>query len=166
MQFGYKQLSNFEIEVIMMKKRIFSFVLALVMVFSLIPAASLRAQAATSAKTDSSAYCTVRISQSLLNKSGTQYATVKIKTYDMLGWFNTGAKIRITLTDGCGNYICSWVGRGGDTLKLGDDHSVYRIYVSYYDNPGNNFISEGNNFDNLGASYKWKISNSKNCTIS
>lgn len=63
-------------------------------------------------------------------------------------------------------YICSWIGKGGDTPKLGDDHSVYRIYVSYYDNPGNNFISQGNNFTNLGASYKWTISNAKNCSIS
>ena len=149
-----------------MKKQILSVVLTLLMVFSMIPAASLTAHAATSAKTDSSAYCTVRISQSLINKRGKQYATVKIKTYDMTGWYNTGAKVRITLRDGNGKYICSWIGKGGDTLKLGDDHSVYRIYVSYYDNPGNNFISQGNNFTNLGASYKWKISNAKNCSIS
>ena len=84
----------------------------------------------------------------------------------MTGWYNTSAKVRITLRDGNGKYICSWIGKGGDTLKLGDDHSVYRIYVSYYDNPGNNFISQGNNFTNLGASYKWKISNAKNCSIS
>ncbi len=149
-----------------MKKRILSVMLTLLMVFSMIPAASLTAHAATSAKTDSSAYCTVKISQSLINKRGRQYATVKIKTYDMTGWYNTRAKVRITLKDGNGNYICSWIGRGGDTLKLGDDHSVYRIYVSYYDNPGNNFISQGNNFTNLGASYKWKISNARKCSIS
>ncbi len=85
----------------------------------------------------------------------------------MSGWYNTGAKVRITLRrDGNGNYICSWVGKGGDTLKLGDAHHVYRIYVSYYDNPGNNFISQGNSFTNTGASYQWKISNAKNCSIS
>ena len=149
-----------------MKKRLLSAVLVLLMLCSMIPATSLTACAATSAKTDSSAYCTVRINQSLINKRGTQYATVKIKTYDMAGWYNTGAKVRITLTDGNGNYICSWIGKGGNTLKLGDDHSVYRIYVDYYDNPGNNFISQGNNFQNLGASYKWSISNAKNCSIS
>lgn len=121
------------------------------MVFSLVLAASITAHAATSAKTQSSAYCTVKISQSLLNKKGKQYAKVKIKTYDMTGWYNTGAKVRITLRDGNGRYICSWIGKGGDTLKLGDDHSIYRIYVSYYDNPGNNFISQGNNFTNLGS---------------
>lgn len=149
-----------------MKKRILSVAFTLLMVFSMIPTTSLTAHAATSAKTNSSAYCTVRISQTLINKRGKQYATVKIKTYDMTGWYNTGAKVRITLRDGSGKYICSWIGKGGDTLKLGDDHSTYRIYVSYYDNPGNNFISQGNNFTNLGASYKWKISNAKNCRIS
>lgn len=149
-----------------MKKRILSVVLTLLMVFSMIPSASLTAHAATSAKTEPSAYCTVEISQSLLNKKGKQYAKVKIKTYDMAWWYNTGAKLRITLRDGNGKYICSWIGKGGDTLKLGDGHSVYRIYVSYYNNPVNNFISQGNNFTNLGASYKWTISNAKNCSIS
>lgn len=51
-----------------MKRRILTIVLTLIMVFSLIPAASVTAHAATSAKTESSAYCTVKISQSLLNK--------------------------------------------------------------------------------------------------
>ena len=131
-----------------MKKRILSVVLTLLMVFSMIPSASLTAHAATSAKTEPSAYCTVEISQSLLNQKGKQYAKVKIKTYDMAWWYNTGAKLRITLRDGNGKYICSWIGKGGDTLKLGDGHSVYRIYVSYYNNPVNNFISQGNNFTN------------------
>lgn len=103
--------------------------------------------------------------QSLINKKGKQYATVKFKTYDMTGWWNTGAKVRITLRDGNGRYITSWIAKGGDTFKLGDDHRTYRIYVSYYDNPGNNFISQGNNFTNLGSAYKWTISNAKNCTI-
>lgn len=58
-----------------MKKRILSVVLTLLMVFSMIPATSLTAQQ----KTDSSAYCTVRI----------------------------------MLRDGNGNYICSWIGKGG-----------------------------------------------------
>jgi len=148
-----------------MKKRILTIVLALVMAFAMIPATSLTASAATSAKTSSSSYCTVKISQSLINKKGKQYATVKFKTYDMAGWWNTGAKVRITLRDGNGRYVTSWIAKGGDTFKLGDDHRTYRIYVSYYDNPGRGIISQGNNFTNLGSAYKWKISNAKNCTI-
>ena len=148
-----------------MKKRILTVVLALTMVVSMLSVATLTASAATSATTSSSAYCTVNISQSLLNKPGLQYATVKFKTYDMTGLWNTGAKVCITLRDGNGKYITSWIAKGGDTFKLGDDHRTYRIYVSYYDNPGKNFISQGNNFTNLGSSYKWKITNAKNCTI-
>lgn len=87
------------------------------------------------------AYCTAKINQSLINKRGKQYATVKIKTYDLAGRYNR-AKVRITPKDGNGNYIGSWIGRGGDTLKLGDDHSVYCVYVSYYDNLGNDLISQ------------------------
>lgn len=152
-------------------KRIFSMILVLALTLSLFGTMSISASAATRGDTGSSAYCTVRISQSLINKRGTQYATVKLKTYDMLGWYNTGAKVRITLRDGNGRYICSWVGKGGDTLKLGDDHRVYRIYVSYYNTPtSNNFFSRvitgGNNFINTGSSCKWGISNAKNCTIS
>lgn len=149
-----------------MKKRLLSIVLSVVMMLSIIPATSLTASAATNGRTGSSTYCTVKISQKLLNKKGTQYAKVKIKTYDMTGWWNTGAKVRITLRDGSGRYICSWIGKGGDTLKLGDDHTTYRIYVDYYESSKKGVIAQGNNFTNIGSSYKWKISNASNCTIS
>lgn len=149
-----------------MRSRFFAFVLSLIMMFSVIPATSLSVSAATSGRTEHSTYCTVRISQKLINKRGTQYAKVKIKTYDMTGWWNTGAKVRITLRDGNGRYICSWIGKGGDTLKLGDDHSTYRIYVDYYESDKKGVIASGNNFINIGSAYKWKFSNPQNCTIS
>lgn len=152
-----------------MKKKILSMLLTLIMVFSLIPAATFSSSAATSGRTGSSTYCTVKINQSLINKRGKQYAKVKIKTYDLSGWYNTGAKVRITLRDGNGRYICSWVGKGGDTLNLGDDHSTYRIYVDYYEKSSNggfwSWITSGGNFNNKGGSYKWGISNAKSCTI-
>lgn len=47
--------------------------LILLIVFSIIPVVSLTAYIATSAKTDFSASCTVRISQSLINKRCKQY---------------------------------------------------------------------------------------------
>lgn len=96
--------------------------LALVLSFGILATTPMAASAATSGRTGTSSYCTVKISQSLINKRGRQYATVKIKTYDMSGWYNTGARVRITLTDGSGRYITSWIGRGGDVLKLCDDH--------------------------------------------
>ena len=43
---------------------------ALVMMLSLLPTMSLTSHAATSSQIDSSAYCTVKISSSLLNKKG------------------------------------------------------------------------------------------------
>lgn len=148
-----------------MKRRILSIVLTLIMMLSVIPATAVNTSAATSGRTGSSSYCTVRINQSLLNRKGKQYAKVKLKTYDMTGWWNTGAKVRVTLRDGSGRYICSWVAKGGDTLSLGDNYSTYRIYVSYYNVSGGNFIQQGNNFTNIGSSYKWKVSNPKSCTI-
>lgn len=149
-----------------MKYRFFSAIIAFVMLLSIVATVPMVASAETSGDTGSSAYCTVKINSSLINKKGTQYAKVKLKTYDLLGWSNTKAKVQITLKDENDNFICTWVGKGGDTLKLGDDHSVYRIYVDYYDNPGSNFISQGNNFTNLGASCKWEITDAKDCSIS
>jgi len=87
----------------------------------------------------------------------------------MFGLFNTGAKVKITLTDGNGNYITSWVAKGGDTLKLGDDHSVYRIYVDYYHDANiskYDWVSGAKDFENTGNAYTWKISNAKDCSIS
>lgn len=147
------------------KKRIVTVMMTFAMLLTMVPATTLTASAVTTARVGASSYCTVNISNTLLNKKGTQYATVKLKTYDMTGWFNTGAKVRVTLKDEKGRYICSWTAKGGDTLKLGDDHRTYRIYVDYYSNPGGNFITQGNNFINTGSSYKWKISNAKNCSI-
>jgi len=151
---------------IMTRRKFISFVLCLCMVFSVLSASALAVSAATSGKTDDSIYCTVKIDQSLINKPGKQYATVKFKTYDMTGWWNTGAKVQITLRDGKDNYICSWVAKGGDTFKLGDDHSTYRIYVDYYENTSSNFIEAANNFTNLGSAYQWTITNAKKCSIS
>ena len=121
-------------------------------------------EAATSGKVGSSAYCTVKINQSLIKKKGKQYATVKLVTQGNLFTMNTGARVKLTLRDGNGRYITSWVGKGGNTLKLGDDHSVYRIYVDYYDKPGGMF-TQANNWTNRGKADKWLIKNPKNCTI-
>lgn len=139
-----------------MKKRIISILLTLAMVFSVVSTVSITASAATKGKPDSNTYCTVKISQKLLDKKCKQYATVKIKTYDASGWWNTGKKVRITLRDENGRYICSWIGKGGNTLKLGDDHKTYRIYVSRI----------SNEFMYTGATNQWKISDAKNCSIS
>ena len=153
-------------------KRIVSLLLALVLTLSAIPFFATEADAATSGARDSSTYCYVKINNSLITKKGTQYATVKLNTYDGTGWYNTKAYVRVTLRDGRTDaHICTWVARGGDTLKLGDDHSSYKIFVSAYEEPVSGgiisrTIKGGNNFSNLGNSVKWSVQNPKNCSIS
>lgn len=151
-----------------MVKRITIFALTLVMALSCFV---LPANAATSAKFGTNSYCTVRISQSLLNKKGKQNATVKLYTYSMGGSVNSGGKVIVTLRDENGKLIWSGQKKGGDTLYLGDDHQVYRIYVSVYNEPvKNNILSKtitgGNNFTNSGKCYKWQICKANNCSIS
>ena len=150
-----------------MKKRMLTLLLTFSLIFS---SSALPAYAATNAKVGSSNYCTVTVNQSLINKRGKQYAKVKLKTQALLGKYNTGAKVKITLRDGNNRYICSWIGKGGDTLKLGDDHRTYRIYIDAYNKPSSNsllskIINGGNNFINNGAAHKWTISNAKDCSI-
>lgn len=146
-------------------KKIAAMILVFTIIFSSIPV-----QAATSARFSSSgSYCEVRINQSLLNKNGRQYATVKLNTYNQIGW-NSSAKVVVTLKDSRGNTIWSGVKTASCTLQLGDDHSVYRIYVKPYQQPvtGNilkRSIIAANNFENQGKCVTWKISNNKNCTI-
>lgn len=117
---------------------------------------TISAQAATSGKTMNNTYCTVKISQKLLNKKGRQYASVKLSTGTAWNIFNTGRPIKVTLRDGKGKYLCSWTAKGGDKLQLGDDHSEYRIYLDY----------ANQEWDVVGNTYKWKITNPKDCTIS
>jgi len=123
--------------------------------------------AATSAKFNSNGYCTVTISQNLMQKKNYKTATVKILTYDGLGKKSSG-NINVKLTDGRGNYIGTYKKKGGDTIKLGNDHSSYRIYITAYQEPVTGifgFIKSGNNFTNLGKCVTWKVTNNKNCSI-
>lgn len=151
-----------------MLKKIVSIMLVFTIIFSTMQ--TMTVQAATKAEFSSSnSYCLVKIDQSLINKKGYQYATVQLKTYDLLGW-SSGAKVVVTITDTEGNVIWSGVKQATCTLKLGDDHRAYRIYVKPYQEPvkGNIFqqtIINGNNFDNLGRCVTWEISNNKKCTI-
>lgn len=115
-------------------------------------------------------YCEVRISDNLLNKRGKQYATVKLQTYNSPNatWLKTNGKVNVIMRDEYGRHIWSGVKNGGDTLKLGDDHRVYRIYVSVYYEPSGGFwgwIADSNNFINSGKCVSWKFLNPKDCTI-
>ena len=149
-------------------KRMLSIMVVLIIMFAEIQV--ITAQAATESKFSSgSSYCLVKIDQSLLYKKGYQYATVQLKTYDRLG-LSSGAKVIVTLTDTQGNIIWSGIKKATCTLRLGDDHKAYCIYVKAYQEPvtGNIFqqtIIGGNNFENLGKCVTWKIGNNKKCTI-
>jgi len=147
-------------------RKITSIFMLFVTVFSLW---ALPVSASTAGKVNGSSYCTVNISDKLLNKRGKQYAKVTIKISDNMGW-NNNAKIRVTLRDQYGNYITSWVTKGGTTIKLGDDHSIYRVYIERYNEPssGNwffNIFTVGDNFINTGKAVNWKITNPKDCSI-
>lgn len=111
-------------------------------------------------------FCTVTISDQLLNKRGKQYAKVTLLVKDIGGRKNNG-KVDIIMTDEHGRPIWSGVKNGGVTLNLGDDHRIYRIYVrKHYDGGDNpNFIQQGNNFTNRGKCVTWEFVNEKNCRI-
>lgn len=152
-----------------MKKTVSLVLIIVTLMTTMVTLCTVPASAATKGKVDSSSYCTVTISNKLIAKRGKQYAKVKLKISDLAGWSNN-AKVLVTLRDGNGKHIISFVTKGNSTLKLGDDHSVYRIYVQKYSKPVNNnsifaFIQQGNNFINNGKAVNWSITNAKNCTI-
>lgn len=111
---------------------------------------------------DASVTCVVRIDNSLINKKGKQNATVKLQTYN--GNKTTKGKVSVTMRDMTGKMIWQGVKNGGDTLKLGDDHSAYKITVKPYDS-GSGWFHGGNDFVNLGASAEWGLTNCKNCSL-
>ena len=118
---------------------------------------------------DGNHYCTAKLSQSLLNQKGYKTATVKLKVTDAMGW--GGGKVKMALRDGNGNWIGEWIMKNGDTIKLGNDHAVYRIYINKYFMPRTgNFLKDvkidGDNFTNDGSTVNWQITNASNCSIS
>ena len=151
-------------------KKITRFVSMLLVCLTVLSFSVVPAMAATSSQFGSGNYCEVTISRNLLNKRGKQYAKVKLNTYnsDNATGRNTSGQVTVTMRDQYGNYIWSGVKKGGDTLKLGDDHSVYRIYVAPYDKPTSGWFgwkAAGDNFINRGKCVSWKFTNAKDCSI-
>lgn len=139
-----------------MKKGIAGIMAVTLMVTGITGISAESVAAATSGKTGTGSYCYVKISSKLLQKPGKQYASVKIKTGTLWNIWNTGRYCKVTLRDGSGRYICTFNAKGGSKLKLGDDHTAYRIYVDYVDNPS---------WDTAGNTAKWKITSPSNCSI-
>lgn len=126
--------------------------------------------AATKAEFGSNKCCVVNINESLINKKGKQYATVKLNTHSLHSSKNSKGTVIVRMYDQYGNHIWSGQKKGGDTLKLGDDHSVYKIYVSAYNKPVEQSIwsqtfAGGDNFVNQGKCVTWSITQNKNCSI-
>lgn len=97
-----------------------------------------------------------------LNKNAGD-AYIKVYSYD--DWGNkTSGQMHVILKDYKGNFI--WEGdiSSGDKLKLGDDHSEYRVYISKKSYP-NTVIGNGDNFINVGKCHSWAIECTKNCYI-
>lgn len=94
--------------------------------------------------------CTARISQNLLNQRSYKTATIRLNL-TAFGRNASNAVVHIVMRDEYGNVI--WQGdHSGGTLKLGNDHAVYRI--SIYDP------------ESVGAlAQEWSISEERGCTI-
>lgn len=75
-------------------------------------------------------YYEVRINSDLLSQRGRRYiqAKVKLNIYTIDNKINNLRGVYITMRDQYNNVI--WEGKHlGGTLRLGNDHDVYRIYV-------------------------------------
>ena len=100
-------------------------------------------------------YTTVRLSNTKKN------GYIKIRTYNCvksgvhtgkcLGAGETSAKIRVTLRTTSGGWICQFNTTSKTKLKLGNDHSAYRVYIACRQDLG------ANNFINLGNCSHWAI---------
>lgn len=119
---------------------------------------------AFTAYTDSGSTCIVRISDSLLNKSGYQKASVKLNTYNSVNNKSTNGKVLVTVRTMSNILIWSGVKSGGDTIKLGDDYAAYKITIKNYDS-GNGVFANGDDFINMGKTGKWGLTNQKNCQL-
>lgn len=86
---------------------------------------------------------------------------IKIHTYNCVkgnhtgkcfGTGETSAKLRITLRDTRGRWICQFNTTSRQKLKLGNDHSAYRVYIACRQDLG-----AAANFTNLGKCSHWAI---------
>lgn len=90
-----------------------------------------------------------------------QNGYIKIHTYNCVKGNHTGscwgsgetnAKLCVTLRDTRGNWICQFDTTSRTKLKLGNDHSAYRVYIACRQDLG-----AAANFDNLGKCSHWAI---------
>ena len=94
-------------------------------------------------------YTTVKLNRNVTN------GYMRIHTYDQLGVKSSG-EIHVTLRDAKGNWICEFDTKSGSKLKLGNDHSEYRVYIAKKSYP-NTIIGQGDDFINRGKCVCWGI---------
>ena len=102
-------------------------------------------------------YTTVRLSDTRKN------GYIKIYTYDMSGRSSSG-KMHITLRTTGGKWLCEFDTSSGTRLKLGNDHSAYRVYIAVKRYP-NSVKGQGDDFINIGKCVNWGINCVSNCYI-
>lgn len=141
------------------KRRIISFVAMLILVVSVFSSFAVTASAASwrtgefDAGYTAKGYTTVYLSNT--KKAG----YIKIYTYDMMG-MKTSGEMHITLRDTRGRWICEFNTKSGTKLKLGNDHSAYRVYIAK-----KRIKSTPKDWLNCGKCQYWAINTVSNCYI-
>lgn len=102
-------------------------------------------------------YTTIHLNQ------GANQGKIRVYAYDKLG-MKTNAKIHITLRDYNGKWICEFDTTSGAELKLGNDHSIYRVYVAKKQYP-NTLKGQSDSFINDGKCVTWAINCTDKCYI-
>ena len=147
----------------MSKKRLVSIVMALALLVGSFGISSTKVSAATwrTGRFDTGyvakGYTTVRLSNTKKN------GYIRIYTYDQTGRKSSG-KIHVTLRTTSGKWICEFDTTSGTKLKLGKDHSAYRVYVAKR-KYSNSIKGQGDDFINCGKCVYWGIQSVSNCYI-
>ena len=103
-------------------------------------------------------YTTVYLSKN--NKGKLQNGKIKVYSYNSVTGRKTNGKIHILLRTTGGRWICEFNTTSGSTLKLGNDHAAYRVYISAQD-----LHCQAKNFLNDGACGFWAIECKSNTYI-
>jgi hypothetical protein len=139
--------------------RKFNRIIALILVtLTLVAALAASAFAAESAKREFSDGASVTVNLEY-GKKGLQNGKVKIQTYDILG-FKSSAKVHVMFLDLDGNWVCEFDAKSGDTLKLGNDHEGYQIFLT-----PRSGLSQPANFINVGKCVSWSVTAKSNCSV-
>ena len=115
-------------------------------------------------ETGSDSYYNVTLNSSIANSIWKRYAKVRLKTRNSVDKRESNARVHVKITDQYNNWLSEFDSKGGETLKLGNDHSGYRIYVSYYKSNGS-WWDAADAFVDQGGSGEWRAVASSNCTV-